>query len=41
MRLRVAKKIVKNQDSLVYGEHQIVKAKTIIGRAERRAAKTK
>lgn len=41
MRLRVAKKIIKNQESLVYGVHQIVKAKTIVGRAERRAEKSK
>lgn len=41
MRLRVAKKIIKNQDSLVYAEHQIAKAKTVVGRVERRTEKSK
>lgn len=35
MKLRVAQKILKNQDNLKYAKHQIKKAKTIVGRYER------
>ena len=35
MKLRVAKKILKNQESLKYGKHQVKKAETIVGRYER------
>lgn len=35
MKLRVAKKILKNQDNFKYAKHQIKKATTIVGRYER------
>lgn len=38
MKLRVAKKILKNKETLKYGNHQIKKAETIIGRYERNKA---
>ena len=35
MKLRVAKKILKNKENLNYGNHQIRKAETVVGRYER------
>ncbi len=41
MKLRVAKKVLKNQDKLQYNEGQIKKAETIAGRVSRRVEKNK
>ena len=35
MKLRVAKKILKNKESLNYGAHQVKKAETVVARYER------
>ncbi len=39
MNLRIAKKILKKKDSLKYRKHQITKAETLLGRAQRNAEK--
>lgn len=40
MNLRVAKKILKNQDKLNYNKAQIAKAEVVMKRAERNASKS-
>jgi hypothetical protein len=40
MNVRVAKKILKNQDSLDYNKGQIKKADVVMKRSERKAAKS-
>lgn len=38
MKLRVAKKILKNKEALNYKKHQIKKAETVVARYERNAS---
>lgn len=39
MKKRVAKKILKNQETLNYNKGQVSKAQTVVARSERKAAK--